>query len=284
MSKLYSRVVTSENHHKNYQINIEEYSSANEVAKDCAVRRRHSGGFHAPDTDDRDWCGVDSYDEALELMRTGYEPVIKEFKEKVKTSAYGVSKRMAFQNNVQGFAPVVPLALKGVPNSMINVTIKPMKCKVIDVYYDMSLTCGYSSNDIMENGKNILGAIMALEAQGYKFNLYAVQHYADDRDCDMLVVKIKSSNQPFDLKKMSFPLVHTAFFRVIGFDWYSKTPNSRYRSGYGHSITREFGDEVRDVTKQLFNDGTVFFFGSEIVGRGQDYIKEVLLNAGNGKN
>lgn len=283
MSKIYQRVI-SNNHHKNYKFNIEEYSSANEMARDCQARQMKDGGWHEPDCSDPDWCGVNSYDEALEFLANGYEPVVNEFKKKVKMNATGVKKRISFQNNVQGFAPIVPLALIGAPNSMIDMTMKAIKCKVIDVYYNISVLWSTTSEQIIENGKNLLGAIMDLESQGYKFNLYAVQHFADEKDCDMVIVKIKSSNQPFDLKRMSFPLTHTAFFRVIGFDWYSKNPNSRYRPGYGHVMDREFGDETNDVIKQIFGNNAVFFFSSKITDGGQDYIKEVLINAGNAKN
>lgn len=276
-SKMYERTVTGKKH-KKYKINIEAYGSANEVAEDCKRRKRKSGGWEEPDCGD--WAGVENYDEALGLLRNGYQPAVKSLKDKLKIGLQGNGKRMSFQNSVQGFTPVVPLALKGVPNSMVDMRIKPIKNKVIDVYYDMTVHCGVKSKKIHENGENVLGAILELEAQGYKFNLYAMQTYSDENSSDVLVVKIKSSNQPLDIKRMSFPLTHPAFFRVIGFDWYGKTPNSKYRWGYGHSITVEFENESQEVIKQLFGQNAVAFFGSQLLDRNQEYIKEVLINAG----
>ena len=275
MSKRYIRKVNTKTH-QNYKVNIEEYNSANELAGDIAGKTIKNGGWHEPEC--RDWSGVRSYDEALNLLRNGYEPVVNRLKAKVKDMSFYHEKRMAFRNALVGFAPVVPLALMGVPNSMLDVKVKPMKTKVINVYYDMTCSCGTSSEQIIKNGENLLGAIMELEAKGYKFNLYCVQGYSDRQDCDMLVVKVKSSNQPFDIKRMSFPLTHTAFFRVIGFDWYGKAEFTKYRGGYGHALAYEFGASTKEVYKQIFGDNAVFFTGTEMKGKEQAYLKEVLEN------
>ena len=101
----------------------------------------------------------------------------------------------------------------------------------------------------------------------------------------MLVVKVKSSNKPLDLKRMSFPLTHTAFFRVIGFDWYSRCPKATYRSGYGHSLSHELGDEqIKEFSKQILGDNAFYISGNEIMKRDEKYIKEVLESYGKGVN
>lgn len=275
MSKLYSRTISIKGH-KNYKISFEEYDSANDVARDCERRTRKGGGFHAPDYGE--WEGVHNHEEAMELLKNGYEPVVKRMKEKVKACISGAGKRTAFHNDVQGFMPVVPLAMMGVPQSMINTYTRPIKTRVIDVYYDVTVTSAASAQQIIDNGTKVLGAIMELEAQGYKLNLYAMQTYSDDRDCDALIVKIKSSNQPFDLKRMSFPLTHSAFFRVVGFDWYGKCPTSRHRTCYGHALGYEMGDNTTEAIKQALGRNAVYISGKEILHRDETYIKEVMTN------
>lgn len=94
-------------------------------------------------------------------------------------------------------------------------------------------------------------------------------------------MKIKSSNQPLDLKRMSFPLTHTAFFRVIGFDWYSRFPKGKYRSGYGRALGYELNDrEMKEFATKMFGDNAIYIAGSKILSRDEEYIKEVLRNAG----
>lgn len=271
MSKRYTRHILKGS--RKYSVNIEEYNSANEVAHDCETRTMKKGGWHEPEYST--WSGVENHDEAMALLKNGYEPTVSALKESIKASVKGTAKRISFQNNVQGFAPVVPLAMMNVPNNMIDMTMKPIKSKVIDVYYDMTALCNVTSDSIIKSGQKILKTIMDLEGQGYKFNLYATQFYADSDSADGLIVKIKSSSQPFDLKRMSFALTHTAFFRVIGFDWYSKTPYSKYRGGYGHPISRELNKEQ---IENLLGRNAIYISNDQILKNDEKYIKEVLTN------
>ena len=267
------------------QFHMEYFDSAQEVARTCATRQITSDRFDDMRKRDMDsWFGVKSYDEALELLRNGYQSTVDAMGGVFKASRNGVAKRITFQNEIQGFAPVVPLALKGVPNCMVNMTMKPIKAKVIDVCYDMTAGCSVKSSDIIKAGQVLLGTIVELEKQGYRFNIYAVQSYSDEVSCDMLAVKVKSSGQPLDLRRISFPLTHTAWFRVIGVDWYSKVPGGKYRSGYGHALGYEINNnaELQESAKQLFGKSAVYFSAANIIGKDKESIKEVLTN-GNSK-
>ena len=101
----------------------------------------------------------------------------------------------------------------------------------------------------------------------------------------MLKIKVKDSAQPIDLKRMSFPLTHTGFFRVIGFDWYSKCPDAKYISCYGHSLDNDFSNETMQKTaKEIFGNNAVWFGCTKIIKESDKYVKEVLENAGNKKS
>jgi len=259
----------------------EAYNSANEVVSDCESRKITDNNFRdvRTTTDDWHWCGVESYEDAMNLMRHGYQPTVDKLKEQLKVSRMGDGKRISFENNIVGAVPVVPLAMMGVPNNMIDMRMKPIKCKVIDVYYDITSSAATSSEDIIANGQKILGAIMELERKGYRFNLYAVQAYYDNGSADMLTVKVKSASQPLDLKRMSFPLTHTAFFRVIGFDWYSKTPKGTYRPAYGRALAYELKEsQLKEFGKQMFGDNAVYLTGVMVKKKDEEYLKGVLGN------
>lgn len=266
------------------KFHIERYESAMEVVEKCKSREITDSSFHDQSKAHFDsWEGVKSYDEALDFMKNGYQPTVENMRGVFKANRAGEGKRFAFQNNVQGFAPVVPLALKNVPNCMIDMRMRPIKAKVVDVYYDMTASCSTDSDDIIKAGQNILGSIIELETQGYRFNLYACQTYSTRQDCDMLVVKVKDATQPLDLKRISFPLTHTAFFRVIGFDWYSRVPGGRYRGGYGHGIAYDYNeDQLRKIAEQLFGKNAIYFSAAKILKKDKEHIKEVLTN-GNSK-
>lgn len=269
-------------------VNVETYLSADDVVKDNERRTMTSSSFM--DMKNKSMCkgfeGVESYDEAMDLFRNGYQPTVESLKSALKVNVSGTKKRVSFQNEVAGFQPVVPLALMNVPNCMVNTRIKTIKCKVIDVYYDMTVNCGISPEDIIENGKKVLSAIIDLERQGYKFNLYAVQSYQSGCDGDMLCVKVKSSDKPLDLKRMSFSLTHPAFFRVVGFDWYSKCPVAKYRSGYGRAFAYDMSKQERkELAENVFGKGAVYISHKNVMGVPDEKLKEVFLNeSGNNRS
>jgi len=272
----------------NMEVVLEKYDSANEVAADCAAREMTSTCFNnmrKTTGTNGNWHGVGSYDEALELLRTGYQPTVEKLKKSLKISRTGYSKRIAFENNLTGFAPVVPLAMMSVPNCMIDMHMKPIKAKVLDVYYDMTAAWHVKSEKIIAAGQKLLSAIVALEQQGYRFNLYAIQSYTDSNHAYMLSTKVKSSSQPIDLKRISFPLTHVAYFRVIGFDWYSKCPKAKYLCGYGTSLLHTLGNGKKrsEFVKKVFGENATYFSCADMVETGADeqHITEVLTN---GKN
>lgn len=262
-------------------LNIEMYNSAQDVAKDLETRERTNKNFHEPMWGS--FVGA-SKTETYDMLRNGYQPVVDSLKTKMKASVIGnQQKRFKLYNDVEGFAPIVPNAIMGIPNSMINLHMKQIKTKVIDIYYEMTVSCNTNSDDLIEAGKKMLGVILELEAQGYRFNLYCVQGYYDNgTGCDMLLVKVKSASKQMDLKRMSFPIAHTAFFRGIGFDWYSKFPKGKYRFGYGHSISCDKSqEEIRKEYKKLFGKNAEYFSAHEIIKREDDaekYLMEVLTN------
>jgi hypothetical protein len=267
-----------------YKIMCEKYNSASEVVRDCKTRKITSGAFDDMQggkiESDPEWHGVKNYDEALEYLEKGYQPVVDKLKTAIRANVQGQGKRISFQNDIVGYAPIVPLAILGVPNSMINSYIKPIKAKVIDVYYDGTFSSYVKGESIINTGAKLISAILALEQQGYRFNLYQIQSYSDSQDCDMLAVKLKDAMQPIDLKRISFPLTHTAFFRVIGFDWYSKTPNGRRRSGYGHTVYFEdrVNRKLNEMAKEMFGNNAVYINGMKLLAEqnGEKYLKEVL--------
>ena len=286
MGKMYNRI--AKNGDSDYEVRVEYYNSANDVADDCKCRKITDSYFKDytdPDNIDRGWTGCQSYEQAIEFLRTGYEPVVKDLEREYRlNNVSSDSKRISFKNSICGYAPVVPLAMQGVPNSMISMTMKPIKTKVVDIYYDMTVNCGTSSSTILQTGTDILSVILSLEKQGYRFNLYAIQTYCDNRDCDCLIVKIKDAKQPIDLRRMSFPLCHTGFFRLIGFDWYAKFPNGRYRSGYGTELSRILTDrEMENFNTVVFGENAVVLRADKMVhtsdtAERKEYVKGVLTN------
>lgn len=265
---------------KPYRLMTEYYNNSAEMVNDLRKRPLTNSAFEDKSTETFGaWHGCKTYEECLEYLRNGYQPVVDTLKAAVKPAV--TNKRITFQNNIVGGNPVVPLALMGVPNCMIDTRIKPIKAKVLDVYYDITCSSSTESEDIIEAGQKLLAAILKLEQSGYRFNLYAVQTYSDNSSCDMLAIKVKSSDQPLDLKRMSYTLTHTSFFRVLGFDWYSRTPKGKYRgSGYGRNFADNFdydGKKLDAWAKQFFGSNTIFL-SAMVMNRNYRHRKDEYIN------
>jgi len=263
-------------------LNIEMYNSAQDMARDLEIRSITNPKFDADPYENRRFVGA-SREETYTMLREGYQPTVDALKSKLKISAAGQGKRFKSFNDVVGYQPIIPNAIMGLPNSMVNSSLKPIKTKVIDVYYEMTVAAYTESSDLIKAGQKMLGVIMELEAQGYRFNLYCTQGYYDTSNgCDMVCIKVKSASQPMDLKRMSFPISHTAFFRGIGFDWYSKFPKGTYRSGYGHAISYDKSQsEIQEEYSKIFGKSAIYFSATTIIKQkdnAEKYLKEVLTS------
>lgn len=278
MSVIQSKTIKLSNGNT-FKANIEAFDSTMELVTKCNERKITDRQFSDMKTAEikENWHGVNSYAEALELMNSGWSEQVSKLDAIVNECKQRQSqKHISFQNNVHGFAPIVPIALLGVPNAMINSSYKQIKSKIITINYDMAVTCGNSAEQLVKNGRELVKAILMLENSGYRVNLNIMQGYSNSSSVDILTVRVKSANQPIDLKRICFPAMHAAFFRVIGFDWYSKFPIGVYRIRYGTNLATSLGSRCYEATKKLLGDDSVYVSGKLIQDKGVDYIVTAL--------
>ena len=262
---------------------IETFDCADEIIQVCARREIHNSRYsNFQESCYEDFTNVKSYDEACTLMREGFEQSVAAFEKGVASSLVGCGKRISFFNDVVGYAPIVPLAIMGVPQSMSNSYMKPIKAKVLDVYCNMSVSTYVSIEDIQKCGSNLLAAIIQLEQQGYKFNIFATQEYANGSKkgrVDFLCLRVKNSNTPLDLRKLSFPLTHPAYLRVIGFDWYTRFPECIYLSGMGTPMGHVYSEqEIAEGFRHAFGPNAIAFDMQKMLNKDSEHIQNVLTN------
>ena len=260
---------------------VERFESASDVVRMANRRKITDDRFEDKQLADlrESWDGVSSWDEAVNLMTFGYRPFVERLQKKLDFKGKGDGKRIAFRNDVVGFAPIVPLAIMGVPNNMMNTYMKPIKNKVVSIYYDKTASWKHDPEEFEPAGMKLMSVLIDLEMQGYRFNLYVTQSYTS-KSCDMLCVKVKDSNSPLDLQRLSFPIAHPAFFRVIGFDWYSRCPQATYRSAYGHALAYEYSDDaINKGFDEIFNEKCVVFLGSRLIDMSEEHIAEAITSA-----
>lgn len=205
--------------------------------------RRNDAEDHSESNDDECWCGTKTLEEAYELLVNGDEKLFKEISEKknkidiTKILGNKIGKNRPF-SDIVGFQADVPSYLKGIPTSMINQ--KPLKVsqKILNIFIDGAVSCGVSSSKIKEAGVIYASVVDILEKRGYRCNLYIIESSTYNSWDYYSITRVKTDREPFNLKKLAFPIANPAYFRRVGFKWIESCniPVEPTEGGYGRPI------------------------------------------------
>ena len=198
-------------------------------------------------TNDISFFATANYEEAEKLITNGWEeklPEIKrQFTSSVKQNSNGTINKRRTYNHVEGYAPHVPNAILGVPQSMINTQRVAQKVKVVSLIYSPTANCGTNGDTFIKAGIVILNIVKQLELNGIRVNLKIAAKDSMDYDNNYAgsFVTIKNYREPLDLKKVAFPIAHPSMLRRFGFKWLETFPELKgdFSGGYGHTVSDE---------------------------------------------
>ena len=238
---------------------IERFESINQMLRTIESRPQNAvfAGKTNPSSKSSDYrfTRTKSYSEAMDLIINGWEEPLAQIKKGVANGfkANVTVNKTRPQTGVVGYAPCVPNAIRGLPNSMIMTERVPSKVKAVTILFSMSVTGGYSQEQILKAGISVLNIVNDLELAGYRVKL-DVEFFgsAAGNDICSARVNVKDWRQPLDLKKVAFPISHPSMFRRFGFRWletYPKLTNQDYSSGYGSSMFKENYDNALQTFK-----------------------------------
>lgn len=247
--------------HTEGQGNLVEYGNLSELFRQLD-KPRVRGRDDASITGDLSFTGTHSYDEAHNKMLSGddesYEKLMKIKTETDKHYVKESKGRIKTYNHVIGYAPNVPNAIMGLPNSMINAERVPKKHKVVDIFVNRSRNALTGTSQIEYEGALILSFIDALERDGYRVSLYAgkVSWNRLDSATHGFIVPIKRATEPLNIKKVAFYLIHPSFLRRIAFkiDETEDNLDDITHSGYGSVSNRE---RMREFIHENFSERLV---------------------------
>ena len=263
------------------EIRMECFENGGEIVKVCKNRTKTKGfskcHFEPGYRCDSGFEGVKTVDEACKLLANGWtekmEPLKKTMKDAQRKS-YSM-KNSGLKPDIVGFVPIVPNAILGLPNSMLNTNMKPKKNKVINLIYGLTYSAYVDQSDIIKYGMNVMERVIKLEADGFRVRLTCMQNYGEDDNSlyHLLACKVKSEDQPLDVQRVMFPLFHPAMFRTIGFGWYESLPEAKYIGGYGRPLYFNMNESQMDsLVEQLFGRTAIYVDGMSIEKKGMDYI------------
>lgn len=213
-----------------------------------------------------DFTGTKSYEEATRLITNGWEEVLPRIKEKFETSIKSnhngaIDKRRTY-NHVVGYAPNVPNAILGLPQSMINQKREPQKVKVVSIVYAPDANSGTSADTFIKAGVVVLNIINRLELNGLRVRLMiTVMDTFKNGTFVNATINVKDYREQLDLKKLAFPIANPSMLRRFGFKWLETFPELTERGfagGYGKTISGEKEHKADLVKAGIIKDSDYF--------------------------
>lgn len=273
-----------EKHEGKLNLITEKFSSIAELMTTLEKRENNAimkSCHSSSEKGDKGWYGTDSFEEASQLMRTGYTEVLPKIKEGLKTSSKVISRltsdipRRKQENSVIGFVPNVPNALLNLPNSMIDVKMIVQKRKTLNIVYIMSGSAAYSIDMWIKAGISLLTAIKIIERMGISVKIDCSFYCGTiDNETAMGSVTVKNYGQPLDIQKLCFPLVNPSMFRRIGFKFLETTPIIS-KEGFAYGYGRGFEMNSSEIVKKIEDERTYVLHGQWIKDHNYE-VKEIL--------
>lgn len=225
------------------------------------------GGKHYRDAKGDDWRGCKSFDEAQTMLTHGYDENVGTMIKRVgELQKQGVSHKTKRYADVVGYAPIVPNAIMGLPNSMLNSKKVDIQNKVITILYCPEVSVMVSAEEVTEFGCRFINAVMNLERCGYRVRIDFLNVFTDEyyEKQYILRVPVKNEHQPVNIKRLSFPLTHVGMQRYLCFDWFEHVPHSAYIGGLGSPIGKCDSKARTNFREMLKDNEYLVLYGDDI--------------------
>jgi len=244
---------------KNNTISTEVFSSVNEFVSVISKRNSNKAfaeaGVKDSENNSEYFCGTSSFEEAQKLLKSGYKEGMKDLLNcKTTVKVISPARKTSIFPDVTGFAPIVPNAIIGIPQSMLNRRIQQRPARVINILLNVSLSGSTSKDVLIRGGKNLYNFIKSIEATGIKVNLsiMAPLYMSFNKKFACPIIKIKDSKQAINPQLISYPLLHPSFFRRHIFKWIETSEFTNFKRltrGYGqpagYYMARKSGSVLR---------------------------------------
>lgn len=191
---------------------------------------------------------TNSYEEAVDLFHNGWSEMSQRLNQRLKAEGKMEHVMVARPvQSVEGFQPIIPLYLNGIPNNMINRKMQPVKQKVITLNKSVTYSCGVSTDKIIDESVKAFRIIQRLEAQNYRVNLNVILgvyeaggYWSNDvKNGYAIKIKLKKANEKLNVSKLAFPLVHPSMLRRLFLRFIEVHPEipKEYTRGYGRPMS-----------------------------------------------
>ena len=216
-----------------------------------------NGRDNASETGNKRFTGADNFEQAENLRRKGDKKslsMLNDYKIKFdKYIQYSNGYKIKQRNDIHGFVPIVPNAIIGLPLSMINQAREPKKVKGIDIFYNVSIRCGTSTEDIARKGAIMLSLIDALERKGFRVNLKVGSVCMKGNTVHGVITTIKHYDEPLNIRKLAYYLVNPSCLRRTFFKLKETIPELTDVTNNGYGTNHKF-DKQRKRLKAIYGE------------------------------
>lgn len=188
---------------------------------DWAMSTRHieTDEFNASmKTDDPDWSGSKSFEEAMKMLEDPDPEIIQKVNEKAKKAHLDYMSKEKAMFDVSraetGEYIDVGLFMQGEPESFYQARDEFIPDKVLHLNVVSNYSAGVQSSEIIEALINLSAAILVLETKGYRVGINVVwtADYCRDDFSYFINHELKSPRGPLNIPKL-VAVTHPSFFR-----------------------------------------------------------------------
>jgi hypothetical protein len=201
---------------------------------DFAINRPHRA--KSDRTSSRDgrpaFSGTDSFEQAVEYAKTGWDVGLEKFKLEDVVTASGM---IELQPRVQGFLPHIPNYINGFPEQMFHLEdVKDYNLPEINIYAPLNYNSFIKADQAIEYAKSLARIVNQLSAS-HKVKLIGIsctQMYSGTKYIDQVVIKDYDESLVINCVAFAF---HPSFLRRLIFSVLESRED--LDSGYGSTIT-----------------------------------------------
>lgn len=180
-----------------------------------------------------DWHGTRTYTEAVNLLHNGWAEGAKlmtksQSRELPDTDAFGFTA----VHSECGSEVDVGRYLAGEPECMVDWNIQRIKApgRIASIALNATVSSGFTQEDFQARGVSALKLIDTLESSGIRCEVLLLQCSRIGEAMWCMKVCIKEPEQPLDLDRMAFMLMHVSIYRRFVFRLLEQLPENYFQT------------------------------------------------------
>jgi hypothetical protein len=189
---------------------------------------------------EEEFSGTRTFDQALNLAEKGWPEGRAKLMTAMASAQSSPTFTPAITMDVAGAYPIAALAAAGDPCSMVDLApVEDRVRPIVRLLIQRAGSSAYDVNEFTSYGAAVMSYVEGLEGAGFRCEItlcFASDLKSDGDQCTTVLVK--RAEEPIELDRMAFVMVHPAMFRRICFAVFETIPGLSQvleKNGYGYS-------------------------------------------------